>query len=83
MAFLFLSLINEYAGILGKAISGERRYEGPMGKSDRAFVVGFFSLLLFFIPKLIFISKYLFILVVILLVISTLNRINKTINLSK
>jgi CDP-diacylglycerol--glycerol-3-phosphate 3-phosphatidyltransferase len=82
LAFLFLSLINEYAGILGKAISGERRYEGPMGKSDRAFVVGFFSLLFFFVPKLIFISNYLFILVVILLVISTLNRINKTINLS-
>ena len=81
--FLFLSLINEYAGILGKAVSGERRYEGPMGKSDRAFVVGLFSLLVFFIPSSLVISNYFFIIVIILLIISTLNRINKTINLSK
>jgi CDP-diacylglycerol--glycerol-3-phosphate 3-phosphatidyltransferase len=81
--FLFLSLINEYAGILGKAVSGERRYEGPMGKSDRAFVVGLFSLLVFFIPSSLVISNYLFFIVIILLIISTLNRINKTINLSK
>ena len=83
LAFLFLSVINEYAGILGKAVSSERRYEGPMGKSDRAFVVGLFSLLLFFMPSLILIKDYVFLIIIILLIISTLIRINKTINLSK
>ncbi len=83
LAFLFLSLINEYAGILGKAVSGERRYEGPMGKSDRAFVVGLFSLLTYFIPSLNSFSDYIFYVVVILLITSTLIRINKSINLSK
>jgi CDP-diacylglycerol--glycerol-3-phosphate 3-phosphatidyltransferase len=83
LVFLFLSVINEYAGILGKAVSGERRYEGPMGKSDRAFVVGLFSLLLYFIPRLNSYSDYIFYVVVILLITSTLIRINKTINLSK
>lgn len=83
LAFLFLSLLNEFAGILGKAVSGDRRYDGPMGKSDRAFVVGLFSLLILFIPKLIFISNYLFFTIIILLIISTLIRINKTINLSR
>jgi CDP-diacylglycerol--glycerol-3-phosphate 3-phosphatidyltransferase len=83
LAFLFLSVINEYAGILGKAVSSERRYEGPMGKSDRAFVVGLFSLLLFFMPSLILIKDYVFLIIIILLIISTLIRINKTINLIK
>lgn len=83
LAFLFLSIVNENAGILGKAVSGERRYEGPMGKSDRAFIIGLFSLLIYFMPSLIFISDYVFYIIIILLIISTLVRINKTINLSK
>jgi CDP-diacylglycerol---glycerol-3-phosphate 3-phosphatidyltransferase len=28
------------AGVLGAAIGGERRYDGPMGKSDRAALFG-------------------------------------------
>lgn len=83
LAFLFLSMLNEFAGILGKAVGDERRYEGPMGKSDRAFVVGFFSLLLYFFPSCSSFSDYVFYIVVILLIISTLIRINKTLNLSK
>ena len=30
----------EYAGVLGLMAGASRRYDGPMGKSDRAFVVG-------------------------------------------
>jgi hypothetical protein len=50
---------------------------------DRAFVVGLFSLLIYFIPSLNSFSDYIFYVVVILLITSTLVRINKTINLSK
>mgnify|MGYP000397717875 CR=1 FL=1 len=39
-AFVVLMVINEYTGILAKVISGKRRYDGPMGKSDRALVIG-------------------------------------------
>ena len=45
-ALLWLAAINEYAGVLGASVSGERRYEGPMGKSDRTLVLGIFCLLL-------------------------------------
>ena len=38
--FISLSVINEFCGLLAKSISGIRRYDGPMGKSDRAFFVG-------------------------------------------
>ena len=35
-----LALFSEYAGVLGPMIGASRRYDGPMGKSDRAFVMG-------------------------------------------
>ncbi|MCI2246789.1 CDP-alcohol phosphatidyltransferase family protein [Xanthomonas sp. PPL568] len=38
--------MTEYAGVLGLMVGASRRYDGPMGKSDRAFVVGLLGLLL-------------------------------------
>jgi CDP-diacylglycerol--glycerol-3-phosphate 3-phosphatidyltransferase len=35
-----LALVSEYSGALGLMIGASRRYDGPMGKSDRAFVLG-------------------------------------------
>jgi len=35
-----LSVISEMAGLIGIQIGASRRYDGPMGKSDRAFVFG-------------------------------------------
>ena len=35
-----LSIVTELAGVLGLAAGGVRRYDGPMGKSDRAVVFG-------------------------------------------
>ncbi|WNW12563.1 CDP-alcohol phosphatidyltransferase family protein [Pseudomonas sp. DTU_2021_1001937_2_SI_NGA_ILE_001] len=35
-----LAIVSEYAGVLGPMIGASRRYDGPMGKSDRAFVFG-------------------------------------------
>jgi CDP-diacylglycerol--glycerol-3-phosphate 3-phosphatidyltransferase len=46
--FIFLSILNEFAGLLGQALGGERRYDGPMGKSDRALVLGLLCLLIGF-----------------------------------
>ena len=44
-AVIVLSILSEYAGVLGQAVGKERRYDGPMGKSDRAFVFGLLGLL--------------------------------------
>lgn len=46
IAFVLLAALTEYAGVLGPMIGAPRRYDGPMGKSDRAFVVGLIGLLL-------------------------------------
>lgn len=40
LAFIWLALLTEYAGVCGLLIGGGRRYEGPMGKSDRATLIG-------------------------------------------
>jgi len=37
---IVLAIMSEFAGALGPLIGASRHYEGPMGKSDRAFVFG-------------------------------------------
>jgi CDP-diacylglycerol--glycerol-3-phosphate 3-phosphatidyltransferase len=41
-----LAGLSELAGVLGQTIGASRRYDGPMGKSDRAFAFGLVALLL-------------------------------------
>ena len=48
VALALLAAWSELAGVLGQAAGAQRRYDGPMGKSDRAFVVGALGLLLAF-----------------------------------
>ena len=37
---IVLAVVSELAGVLGLMVGASRRYDGPMGKSDRAFVFG-------------------------------------------
>lgn len=46
IAIVFLGLLSEMAGIVTVQIGASRRYDGPMGKSDRAFVFGLIALLI-------------------------------------
>lgn len=41
-----LAVISEMTGVVTIQIGASRRYDGPMGKSDRAFVLGLLALLL-------------------------------------
>ncbi|MDR2237796.1 MAG: CDP-alcohol phosphatidyltransferase family protein [Chryseobacterium sp.] len=78
--FIVLSVINEFAGLLGKVVGKERRYDGPMGKSDRAFILGLYGLLIFFGVTISGISVYLFSLIILLLLISTYIRLKKSLH---
>jgi CDP-diacylglycerol--glycerol-3-phosphate 3-phosphatidyltransferase len=40
MIVIFLASLSEMAGVVAVMIGASRRYDGPMGKSDRAFVFG-------------------------------------------
>jgi CDP-diacylglycerol--glycerol-3-phosphate 3-phosphatidyltransferase len=44
--FAVMAVVSELAGLAALQIGSSRRYDGPMGKSDRAFAVGFIALLL-------------------------------------
>lgn len=46
VAIVFLALLTEMAGVVSLQVGASRRYDGPMGKSDRAFVFGLLGLLL-------------------------------------
>lgn len=50
VAFILGATLTEFCGILGQALTGQRRYDGPMGKSDRAFLVSAFALVTFAVP---------------------------------
>ncbi len=42
---IFLAVLTELVGVLGQVVGADRRYDGPMGKSDRALVFGALGLL--------------------------------------
>lgn len=76
-AFICLAIINEFVGLIGKVVGTERRYEGPMGKSDRALVLSIYGLAHYYFDDLTGFMLGLFIVVVILLSISTIIRFSK------
>lgn len=79
-AFIILGVVNEFTGVLAKAINGKRRYDGPMGKSDRALLVGITLLILYFVPTANSALNYIFGAGSLLLIISTAVRIKKTLS---
>ncbi len=43
---VILAIVGEMAGVLGPMLGGTRRYDGPLGKSDRAFAFGLLAFLI-------------------------------------
>jgi CDP-diacylglycerol--glycerol-3-phosphate 3-phosphatidyltransferase len=76
--FISLSIINEFCGLLAKSISGIRRYDGPMGKSDRAFFVGIICIILYFTNAILVYLDYIFLFAIILMIISSFLRLTKS-----
>ncbi|MNL26721.1 Inner membrane protein YnbA [compost metagenome] len=66
------------AGLMGKVVGTARRYDGPMGKSDRALLVGLYGILAFCQVSLQNSSLYIFAIINMLLIISTLTRLRKS-----
>ena len=69
-----LAVVSEMTGVVAIQVGAERRYDGPMGKSDRAFVFGLVGLLLGLgVPSGRWLDVVL-VLVLLLLVLTVLNR---------
>ena len=78
VGFAVLAVLNEFAGVLAKIVGGERRYDGPMGKSDRAFLVGLICLIYYFYPPINLYISYVFAIAILLLFISTFSRLKNS-----
>jgi CDP-diacylglycerol--glycerol-3-phosphate 3-phosphatidyltransferase len=72
---IVLSVLTEFAGVLPAAAGTARRYDGPMGKSDRAFVFGVLGLWIAITEVLPGWLTWLIPVLVILLALTTLNRV--------
>ena len=72
--FVIGAILTEFCGVLGKALGVTRHYEGPMGKSDRAFFVGLLAILTFCFPAILQYWGWIFMAGVLLTVMTCWNR---------
>ncbi len=77
IGFSFGAVLTEFCGVLTQALGAKRHYEGPMGKSDRAFFVGALGLITGLAPALFKLWPALFIVATLLSVLTCLNRLNR------
>lgn len=47
---IFLAILSEYTGVMAPLIGKQRRYDGPMGKSDRALWFSIITIVIFCFP---------------------------------
>lgn len=76
IAVAMLGLLTEFAGVAALLASSKRRFDGPMGKSDRAFAFGLLALLVAFQLPTIWLNVVL-IIVLLLLLWTLFNRIKR------
>lgn len=77
---IFLSGLSEMTGALGPMVGVERRYDGPMGKSDRAFVFGALGLWLGAAGSLPGWAFWIMPAVALLILLNIVNRIRNALN---
>lgn len=74
-ALIVLAIVSELAGVLGQVHGNGRRYDGPMGKSDRAVAVSLLALLVIYLPGQGLLLNGLLVLVVALLLWTLYRRV--------
>lgn len=72
---IWLSALTEFCGVLGQVQGKTRRYDGPLGKSDRAFLFGVLGLVYVFVPTLPVFLYWLVWIAIILLIVTCVNRV--------
>ncbi|MGE8571980.1 MAG: CDP-alcohol phosphatidyltransferase family protein [Acinetobacter amyesii] len=82
----FLAILAEYTGVMAPLVGQKRRYDGPMGKSDRAFVFSIICIVIvtssifnFGLNTLSLICNSILIIIIFLLFITIYNRIKNSI----
>ena len=72
---IWLSALTEFCGVLGQVQGKTRRYDGPLGKSDRAFLFGVLGLVYVFVPVLPDFLYWLVWIAIILLIATCVKRV--------
>jgi len=72
---IWLSALTEFCGVLGQVQGKPRRYDGPLGKSDRAFLFGVLGLVYVFVPVLPDFLYWLVWIAIILLIATCVKRV--------
>ena len=72
---IWLSALTEFCGVLGQVQGKTRRYDGPLGKSDRAFLFGVLGLVYVFVPVLPDFLYWLIWIAIILLIVTCVKRV--------
>ena len=72
---IWLSALTEFCGVLGQVQEKTRRYDGPLGKSDRAFLFGVLGLVYVFVPTLPDFLYWLLWIAIILLIVTCVKRV--------
>jgi CDP-diacylglycerol--glycerol-3-phosphate 3-phosphatidyltransferase len=77
VGIVLLATLSEMTGVVGVQIGASRRYDGPMGKSDRAFLIGLLALLVGLNVPMQKVMTPVLILILFLLVLTVFNRARK------
>jgi CDP-diacylglycerol--glycerol-3-phosphate 3-phosphatidyltransferase len=76
---VLLGVLSEMTGVLGVQIGASRRYDGPMGKSDRAFLFGLMGLLVGWHAPIVPAIRWVLWGMIVLLVLTIWNRARRAI----
>ena len=71
---VLMAVITEMTGVVAVQIGAQRRYDGPMGKSDRAFVFGAIALVLGLGYSAQVWVNYILMIMIVLLCLTVVNR---------
>ncbi len=74
VVFVLLAVLTEFCGVLAQTIGSPRGYSGPLGKSDRALLLGAFGLCIFIWPESQSYSVWVFTIASLLLIWTSVNR---------
>ncbi|VAW74258.1 CDP-diacylglycerol--glycerol-3-phosphate 3-phosphatidyltransferase [hydrothermal vent metagenome] len=74
---ILLAIVSEFTGVIGVGIGASRRYDGPMGKSDRAFLFSILAIWVAFTTALPSWSYWIMPIITILLCVTIFNRVRR------
>ncbi|MFL6212685.1 MAG: CDP-alcohol phosphatidyltransferase family protein [Blastocatellia bacterium] len=77
IAFAIGAVLTEFCGVTARALGASRRYDGPMGKSDRAFVVGALGLITFVSGRVLAVWVWVFAVAALLTLLTCWNRLRR------